>query len=114
MSLFLVACGASAVQALPQLPLLLHHLELQSLDAIAQCLFSLSHGPGAKLVLAFELAALFGLDGRGGWARIRMRDEAALLQVGLGLEGLNAAVLALNLGVGAGEQEGDVGADFVA
>lgn len=36
------------------------------------------------------------------------------MQVRLGLEGLDAAILALNLGVGAGEEEGDVGADFVA
>lgn len=37
-----------------------------------------------------------------------------MLQLGAGLEGLDAALLALDLRVGAGEEEGDVWADVVA
>lgn len=40
--------------------------------------------------------------------------ETALLQLGAGLQGFDAAFLALYLRVGAGEEQGDVGADVVA
>lgn len=40
--------------------------------------------------------------------------ETALLQLGSGLEGLDATLLALDLRVGAGEQQGDVRTDVVA
>lgn len=99
----------SSLQSLPQLPLLLQHLQLQPLDAIPQRLLALPHRPRPQLVLAVQLPAapqrLHGLVGP---------REAALLQLAPRLERLDAPLLALDLGVGAGEEEGDVWADVVA
>lgn len=94
----------------------MQHLELQSLYAIAQGLLPLPYGPGAEFVLARELAAALELGSSGSRSGrvIGPGDEAALLEICPGLESLNAAVLALNLSIGAGEEEGDVGTDFVA
>lgn len=56
---------------------------------------------------------LVGVLGRGGGGVVGA-GETALLQLGAGLEGFDAALLTLDLGVGAGQEQGDVGADVVA
>lgn len=122
----------------PQLALLLQHLELQSLDAVLKRLFPLPYDarlePGllaevgrADLGRAALLAALVfpaAVFAKGlvvfvvvvsvAAVATAAGRQAALLQVGPRLQRLDAPLDAVDVGVGAVEQDGDGGADLVA
>lgn len=104
----------SPVKSFSQFPLLLHHLQLQPLHAVPQRLFPLLHRPRAQLFfaaqwppspLASAAAIVFIL-----WSR----HDPTLLELRPRLQRLNPAILPLELRIGAGQEEGDVGADFIA
>ena len=108
-----------AIKTLPQLSLFLQDLQLQPLHSISQGLLALPHSLGAQLILAPQLSALAPRGGRRRRAAsiarpvVRLR-EAALLQLRARFEGLDATLLALGLGVRAGQQQRDEGGDLVA
>lgn len=106
------AAGSGGIEVLAQLALLLQDLELEALDAVLQGLAALLQdaraqprttvqtrrvatlgGPGLALLLLLP-------RGRGGGGVV----EAALLQLGAGLEGLDAAVDAGDVRVRAREE----------
>lgn len=73
------------------------------------------HRPSSQLDLARQLPALWlGALGGALALAVAVGGQAAVLQLRAGFEGLYAPLLALNLRVGAGEEERDVRADLVA
>lgn len=103
-----------------QLPLFLLDLEFQPLNTVLERLLPLPDDLGAQLRLLAQPRAAAArpafLALAVGCRRVGARrlGQAALLQLGARLEGLDAAVDAVDVGVGAVEEDRDGGADFVA
>lgn len=111
--------SSSLLQPNPQLPLLLGNLQLEPLHTILKRLLPLPDCPRPQTRPAIErlAAALLSrpaLLGRRALEILRPAAQTARVEVTPCLQGLDAPGLALGLAVGAVEEVGHEGADFVA
>lgn len=99
------------IQPHPQFPLLIPNLHLQPLNTILQRLLPLPHNLGPQRSLPIQLPLRLPR----GRSSIRPGGrESTGVEVGPGLEGLDLAGLALELALGAREEEVDEGGYLVA
>lgn len=106
----------SSLQSLPELPLLLQHLQLQSLDTITQSLLTLPNCSRAELFLCSQLTTPGSLLLRLSTVFVVIiiwAGQTTLLKLCAGFECFNATLLTLDLGVCAGKEKSYIWSDFI-
>jgi len=110
------AVRVSSLQSLPELPLLLQHFQLQSLDTIAQSLLTLPNCSRAELLLCSQLTTSGSLLLRLSTVFVVIiiwAGQTTLLKLCAGFKCFNATLLTFDLGVCAGEEKSYIWSDFV-